>query len=164
MAMAYWSIYPMIASCLSWSEKLTSAQAMDNPIDLINPDNPENLVDCDTDHLRAFLVYSITTFLSGVGWFSRMTIDTVVDFVSFHFNASRNNFFRFPIINCVDPSHVTRGNVTRKGSITTPSVNVETAPLEAIRLLINWNLIRLTLELLIVFRHCSFFFYMVQTK
>ena len=86
MAMAYWSVYPMIASCLSWSEKLTSAQAMNTPTDLIHPENPDNIIECDTDHLRAFLVYSITTFLSGVGWFSRMTVDTAIDFVCLHFS------------------------------------------------------------------------------
>lgn len=53
-----------------------------NTNDSDNLDDSDDPVNCDTDHLRAFLVYSITTFLSGVGWFTRMTVDTAIDFVS----------------------------------------------------------------------------------
>lgn len=71
MGTAYWATYPISNSCISWSQRLTTEQKS-NKIS----------IKCDVEHLKAFLNYSCATLLSGFGWFTRMTIDTIVDLVS----------------------------------------------------------------------------------
>ena len=39
------------------------------------------LMVCDLEYLSAFLYYGTFTSLSAVGWFTRMTLDPVIDMV-----------------------------------------------------------------------------------
>uniref|UniRef100_A0AC34GRL4 Uncharacterized protein n=1 Tax=Panagrolaimus sp. ES5 TaxID=591445 RepID=A0AC34GRL4_9BILA len=74
MGLAYWATYPMAESCSIWSKKLTE---MENKRKL----ERNKLMECDLEYLSAFFYYGTFTSLSAIGWFTRMTLDPIIDLV-----------------------------------------------------------------------------------
>uniref|UniRef100_A0A7E4VZF9 G_PROTEIN_RECEP_F1_2 domain-containing protein n=1 Tax=Panagrellus redivivus TaxID=6233 RepID=A0A7E4VZF9_PANRE len=77
MGIAYWATYPMAQSCDEWAKRQQNdINSSKSSISL------DTLIRCDTDYLHAFLRHGVFTSLSGIGWFTRMTIDPIIDLLT----------------------------------------------------------------------------------
>lgn len=100
MALAYIATFPMVFirlhiclfnvlqadSCLNWSDELIAQHTryiQNNGTSAINTlSGKQESEECHLEHIYAFTRYVSLTATASVGWFFRMCIDAVIDFVS----------------------------------------------------------------------------------